>query len=211
MSDFEKAAGELLGSVARGVMGAQDETIETLRRERDEALQEVGVRIRERDAYRDRLTDSEKARDVLHNSMAAAEARAERLAGAIRRGIAAFDDGTLTGEQRAASDEMFAALSDAPARTVAPDALCDRCRAEGCPHHTTPVTPPASPRPLHYADCAHDSTAEISVPHMDEPCGFVSEVNHVACTLPFGHAGWHRNPPVVPAPAPPVAPVKGTT
>jgi len=51
-----------------------------------------------------------------------AEARAERLAGAIRRGIAAFDDGTLTGEQRAASDEMFAAFSDAPAPVATPDA-----------------------------------------------------------------------------------------
>lgn len=59
----------------------------------------------------------------------------------------------------------------------------------------------AAPRPLHPADCAHDSTPEVSVPHMPDPCGFVSDTNHVACPLPFGHAGWHRTPPVA-APKP---------
>lgn len=74
------------------------------------------------------------------------------------------------------------------------------------------VAPVAAPRPLHPADCAHDSTPEVSVPHMPDSCGFVSDTNHVACPLPFGHAGWHRTPPVAaPKPGPEIVAVSSFT
>jgi len=61
----------------------------------------------------------------------------------------------------------------------------------------------AAPRKLHPADCAHDSTDTVSVPHMPvDPCGFVSDANHLACVFPRGHKGWHRTPPVVTPPPP---------
>lgn len=89
--------------------------------------------------------------------------------------------GTVAGEgARSAVGAIEALLSPAPA-----------------------VAPVAAPRPLHPADCAHDSTPEVSVPHMPDSCGFVSDTNHVACPLPFGHAGWRQTPPVAaPKPGP---------